>query len=731
MALPMLMNGGAECGPSNALQGFSKQFDQDRGAAHDRIDTRPGQSGSVSGSHTTLTCRPFLTNKPLVTSLHVPPKTFRTRPTGAAANPLEQDAMRFFGAGPNTSLGPVGPVAPGSFDVGALRGALPRLGGPAPVAAPATAPAPSGWAADFARAGAGASGGMGVEAGMSMGGEWALQMPMQAQGMQGLERGAISPPAQMQQMGGIQHHMAYGPTMMNTVARNTTWTSDMRTDPESQIVFPDIQPQTTVEPTHAEPTPSTSTAGERSELAETARQLIEALQHETRPKFKNSQFMGLMRQLRDGEVVVQDGDMVPASEARPAEPTALDKGKGKAVEGGAGWANEYSTPGLQRRKSVHFESGSDQVQITEQDDAFDNADVFYDIYNRERQASSVADPQKDEWAQLQSDWDSFEATASGIKPVHPRRYQFQKNNPYLNETRMHAMHKHGAGLQQNRHGSQSVLEHEAIVQRDPTNAQAWLALGVKQQENEREQHAIDALREAVLQDPSCMPAYLALAVSYANEGDRVSVHRAIGDWMTGRGAKVRKVGGLGELGVMEGVASVDEVHNEYISGLLNMARQSSDEIDADIQIALGILLNTMEDYSKAQDCFRTALAVRPDDWLLFNRVGATLANSGGPEEALAFYYKALELNPGYIRARYNLGISCINLRRYEEAAQHLVDALVLQESEGLNNERGVTSGSLWDTLRSTCLNLQRVDLAVVCETRDLQKFIDSFHRAEA
>jgi hypothetical protein len=34
MALPMLMNGGADCGPSNALQGFSKQFDQDRGAAH-------------------------------------------------------------------------------------------------------------------------------------------------------------------------------------------------------------------------------------------------------------------------------------------------------------------------------------------------------------------------------------------------------------------------------------------------------------------------------------------------------------------------------------------------------------------------------------------------------------------------------------------------------------------------------------------------------------------------
>ncbi|KAG8710832.1 hypothetical protein FRC08_016663 [Ceratobasidium sp. 394] len=228
-----------------------------------------------------------------------------------------------------------------------------------------------------------------------------------------------------------------------------------------------------------------------------------------------------------------------------------------------------------------------------------------------------------------------------------------------------------------------------------------------------------------------MPAYLALAVSYANEGDKVSAHRAIGSWMGARGATVRKVGGPGELGVVDGVGTVEEIHQEYVRELLNMARASGEEIDADVQMALGVLLNTVEDYSKAQDCFRTALAVRPDDWLLFNRVGATLANSGSPAEAVPFYYKALELNPGYIRARYNLGISCVNLRRHDEAAQHLVDALVLQDSEGVNSDRGVTSDSLWDTLRSTCLSLQRLDLAAICESRDIQKFINKFHQVEA
>ena len=43
----------------------------------------------------------------------------------------------------------------------------------------------------------------------------------------------------------------------------------------------------------------------------------------------------------------------------------------------------------------------------------------------------------------------------------------------------------------------------------------------------------------------------------------------------------------------------------------------------------------------------------PQDWLLYNRVGATLANGGRADEALSYYYKALEINPSYIRARWD------------------------------------------------------------------------------
>ena len=54
---------------------------------------------------------------------------------------------------------------------------------------------------------------------------------------------------------------------------------------------------------------------------------------------------------------------------------------------------------------------------------------------------------------------------------------------------------------------------------------------------------------------------------------------------------------------------------------------------------------------------RSALAVRPKDYSLWNKLGATQANSSRSGEAIAAYQRALDLKPNYMRAWTNMGIA--------------------------------------------------------------------------
>lgn len=184
-------------------------------------------------------------------------------------------------------------------------------------------------------------------------------------------------------------------------------------------------------------------------LARTAGLLIQSVDHERNPKFANSQFLGLMKQLRDRTAIVQGNDIVSAPPdlqlGQGHTISAVDpKGKGKAIPSFVSVTQGPGAPQLQAPSSTLHVTEQDVNIGSEEDvnEAYfrqDNED-YANYWNAHHTFVPSAVAPSPEWQQLQRDWERFEATSTGIRPLSG--YQFQHGNPYLLGERSfnHTMH---------------------------------------------------------------------------------------------------------------------------------------------------------------------------------------------------------------------------------------------------------------------------------------------------
>ncbi|XP_051232009.1 PEX5-related protein isoform X4 [Dicentrarchus labrax] len=268
---------------------------------------------------------------------------------------------------------------------------------------------------------------------------------------------------------------------------------------------------------------------------------------------------------------------------------------------------------------------------------------------------------------------------------------------------------------------------------------AWQVLGTTQAENENEQAAIVSLQRCLELHPNNLPALMALAVSLTNTGMRNDACEALLRWVRHNPKYKHLLKGKTHLmGSPNSQRRMSQAPNtgrhesslqpEVKELFLEAVQHNSDSIDPDLQTGLGVLYNLSGEFNKAVEAFNTALSVRPEDYLLWNRLGATLANGDRSEEAVEAYTRALELQPGFIRSRYNLGISCINLGAHREAASNFLTALSLQrKSRSRQQSHQVMSGNIWAALRIALSMMDQPELFQAANIGDLDLLMRAFN----
>ncbi|CAL8289710.1 unnamed protein product [Merluccius merluccius] len=461
------------------------------------------------------------------------------------------------------------------------------------------------------------------------------------------------------------------------------------------------------------------------ELKQTANELVSKVDD---PKLQNTEFLRFIRQIGEGSVTVEnkaDKQHTDKAEAKEAQHWASNLNQVSAEA----WVDEFATsgPDFQQAKAA-VESDVD----------------FWEKLQQEWEEMAKRDAESHPWL---SDFDQLLSTS------YDKGYQFEEDNPYLSH-----QDPLSEGLKRMEAGDipGAVRFFESAVQKEPENQLAWQYLGTSQAENEQEFAAISALRRCIELQNDNLTALMALAVSFTNESLHRQACETLRDWLR-HNPKYRAVQEQSEReqGERDG-AQEQEIRRERFGSLLpeslftevqslflRAANADPARVDPQLQCGLGVLFNLSGEYDKAVDCFTAALSVTPQDYLLWNKLGATLANGSRSEEAVAAYRTALELQPGFIRSRYNLGISCVNLGAHREAVEHFLEALSLQRRAAsgaagagaamrpVGSAASVMSDNIWSTLRMALSMMGESGLYSAADNRDLDTLLAHFCQREA
>ncbi|CAM8984924.1 unnamed protein product [Rhodiola kirilowii] len=418
----------------------------------------------------------------------------------------------------------------------------------------------------------------------------------------------------------------------------------------------------------------------------------------------NSKFLQFVSKMSRGELIMDDNQIKSAQGDWASEfeqqhdvggAWASEFGRNATSVGPDGWATQF-TAELGQHESSDDQWVNEFSKLNVQD--------WADEFSNQVESGVFEDNATENWALAYDEFLSEQRASKQNTGV----YVFSDMNPYVGHPNPL---KEGQELFHKGLLSEAVLALEAEVLKNQDNAEGWRLLGIAHAENDDDQQAIAAMTRAQEADPGNLEVLLAMGVSHTNELDQAAALKYLYSWLSHH-PKYR------ELAFQE---PSNSLHYADVANLFSEAAKLAPD-DADVHIVLGVLYNLSREFDNAIEAFGTALKLRPRDYSLWNKLGATQANSVHSADAILAYqqdsYKhillfvgeqALDLKPNYVRAWVNMGIGYANQGSYEESIRYYVRALAMNPK----------ADNAWQYLRISLSNSPRTDMLQACNDRNI------------
>ncbi|CAD7935987.1 unnamed protein product [Amoebophrya sp. A120] len=449
-----------------------------------------------------------------------------------------------------------------------------------------------------------------------------------------------------------------------------------------------------------------------------AEQMVEYLRNSGNPKFATSQFVSFIDKVTKGDlkftsentVVDAEGleidwdslyDLEAANQHADSTTANLKNSGGEVQEMIPGNVPEMAGDGLMQADQFTEEMFEEAWRAAEEEMG---ASMF--------ESAMTADGPPESFMQSLQPQDPG-ATIWGPGVSQISEYTFMQNNPYLERFPLAADGPAAAG--QTVPSPESPMElalkliaegkdQEAIqvleieVQRNADSSEGWCLLGQLYANLDQDIEAIKCLVKGHEADPYNLDSLLQLGVSCTNELDQVEALRYLYKWVESHedyGHLVHEKPSSSskpDAADLLDLSDFEKLRGE-VSSLLHSAADSilaraggtageqqsaeANKQEAQVFVALGVVENVSRNFGQAVEALREAVRRSPLDFSIWNKLGATLANSGNSEAAQLCYHQALSLKPNYARTWSNLAIANSNIGHHEDAARFYLSSLVL------------------------------------------------------